>query len=135
MPAIRHANISANNNTIKNLLFTNNNFVFIGFLLSRTSASFLTAQRVSHRITFYQIPISLVFSSDSEEKRARPFLYSLNSLFYRVLFRDQRQHFSDQRNLRFQIILVLEQRVMHARAYKHIDQRLQGLPRDAERRL
>ena len=32
-----------------------------------------------HRITFYQIPISLVFSSGSEEKRARPFLYSLNS--------------------------------------------------------
>ena len=39
VPAIRHANISANKITIKNLLFTNNNFVFIGFLLFSRPAS------------------------------------------------------------------------------------------------
>lgn len=53
-------------------------------------------------------------------------------LFCRIFPRDQRKHLLDERELRLQVFLVLEQGIVHAGAHEHIDERTDDLPRNAD---
>ena len=53
-------------------------------------------------------------------------------LFCRIFPRDQRKHLLDERELRLQVFLVLEQGIVHAGAHEHIDERTDDLPRNSD---